>query len=148
MDPISATSLAAAIIQLADFSGKVFSRSRELHLSADGALLKHTELATIANNFRQLLKSLRKDDKLPELSNLVIEAESVTNELLTLLQELAGEATVSKTRWSSVRQALLTIGKDRELCAHEERISVYRKQLDTALLIDLKCVPTQSSAMS
>jgi hypothetical protein len=81
MDPASATGLAAAILQLAGFTGKVLSRAQELYESADSALLKNSELSIITKNFNVLLDRLvalrqgahRPSDTVPDNKSLVIQ---------------------------------------------------------------------------
>ena len=127
MDPVSATSLASAIIQLAGFTGKVLSRLQELYRSADGALLRHSELSSVAIRFQTMLKELEASvdslgGKTSMLLPVVREAEVVTQSLIALLERLKGAPGLSG-RWRSVRQALLTLWK-------EEKLRELQAQLD------------------
>lgn len=148
MDPASATSLAAAILQLASFTGKVLSRSQELYKAADGALLRHTELSSVAKNFQEILQRLEFKKfssgenvtvKKTALDVLVIEAQAVTQELLVLLRRLTSQPGPN-LRWKSVRQAVLTLWKDSQLQELEQRLDRYRNQIDSALTHDLRFV--------
>jgi hypothetical protein len=137
MDPASATSLAAAILQLADFTRKVLSRSQELYKSVDGALIRHTELSVVASNFVALLDHLKIKNSTTQLGALAAEAQDVTQELLDLLHWLKDKADPNH-RWASVRHAILTLMKDSQLHGLEQRVDRYRKQTDSALLHDLQ----------
>lgn len=144
MDPASATSLAAAILQLAEFTGKVLSRSQELYHTGSGALFRHAEVTTIADSFQALLKNLElasghgiASHAPTQLDILVSQARDVTEELQDLLNRLA-TVPGSMQRWKSIRQAVLTIWKESQLRDLEHRVDAYRKQIDSALLHELQ----------
>lgn len=137
MDPASATSLAAAILQLADYTRKVLARSRELYKSADGALLGHTELSIIIKNLDRDLQSLKDEPNAPELSALASKAKEVTSELVSLLERLMKKP-AQNSRWRSVRQAILSIWKESQIQNLEGRVQRYRNQVDSALLSDMR----------
>ena len=54
IDAVSAIGLAASIMQLTTFIGQIISKSRELYESADGALVEHLELETVARSLNEL----------------------------------------------------------------------------------------------
>jgi hypothetical protein len=148
MDPISATSLAAAIVQLADFTTKVLSRSQELYKSTRGALIQHEELQCVTDMFSKMLAEIgtgqdaeyRSSDKhMSGLGTVVAEAQKTTNELLHLLSQLT-RSPGSSERWKSVRQAVLTVWRDDKLRDLEKRVDRYRNQVSLALMNDLRYV--------
>lgn len=144
MDPLAATSTAAAILQLAEFTGKVLSRSQELYKSAKGALVEHEELSSVTKMFDKLLTELRvgrdrqnNASKRLELHVVVDEAQVVTNELLELLRQLASVPGTSQ-RWKSIRQAVKTVWQEDKLRNLEKRVDRYREQVSLALMYDLR----------
>lgn len=150
MDPLTATSTAAAILQLADFTGKVLSRSQELYKSAKGALVEHEELFFVTTRFNKLLTELKvgprgHDDessqafRRSEIYLVVRDAANATNELLQLLNQLARVPGTSQ-RWKSVRQAVATLWKEDKLRNLEKRVERYREQVSLALMHDLRFV--------
>jgi hypothetical protein len=58
LDPITTIGLAASIVQLADFTGRLISNSHEFYKSASGALVQHEDLRVVAESLRAQLDSL------------------------------------------------------------------------------------------
>ncbi|KAL8680047.1 MAG: hypothetical protein Q9186_003727 [Xanthomendoza sp. 1 TL-2023] len=58
MDPVTAFSLAAAVIQVVDFSTRVLGQCRELH--KNGSLAEHRDSAEVADELEDLLAELSK----------------------------------------------------------------------------------------
>jgi hypothetical protein len=54
MDPLSALSVAAAVVQFVDYGTKIVSKGRELYKSADGALSENIKLDTTATRLPSL----------------------------------------------------------------------------------------------
>lgn len=141
MDPASAIGLASSIVQLITFSSDLLSKTREIHSSADGAVVENVELEAISTSLLELTREidagntrLTKADK--QLKDLCTGCQKVANELLGVVQRLRGSG--SKTRWSSFRQAALTVWKEKEVRDLIARLERYRSQIDTALLITLR----------
>jgi hypothetical protein len=59
MEPLSALSLATAVIQIVDFSSKVITRAREVSRSADGTIDETAILENAAVNLNDLLTQLQ-----------------------------------------------------------------------------------------
>jgi hypothetical protein len=149
MDPASATSLAAAILQLASYTGKVLTRSIEIYDRADGALLRHSELSNITKCFHDRLVVLTREKasdqdvgetserQATQLEQLANQAQDTTQELLDLLEELSLGSGPNQG-WKSVRHAVLSVWKDSKLRDLEERVGRYRSQIDSVLLHDIR----------
>jgi hypothetical protein len=58
LDPITTIGLAASIVQLADFTGRLISNSHEFYKSASGALVQHEDLRVVAESLRAQLGGL------------------------------------------------------------------------------------------
>jgi DNA repair exonuclease SbcCD ATPase subunit len=60
MEPLLALGIASNIIQIVDFSGRIFSHSREIYNSAHGTLSVHENLQDAAKNLHELSRDLAK----------------------------------------------------------------------------------------
>ncbi|KAL1620845.1 hypothetical protein SLS54_005775, partial [Diplodia seriata] len=141
MDPATVIGLAASIVQLTTFTGQLLSKSREIHSSADGALVENRELEAITTSLQDLSRDISagsrystKADK--KLNQLCDGCQEVTNELLVLVQKLKGSN--SHHGWGSFRQAALSVWKEKEVRALSDRVERYRRQIDTVLLVTLR----------
>ncbi|KAJ8068445.1 hypothetical protein OCU04_004001 [Sclerotinia nivalis] len=131
LDPFSAVSLAAAIIQLVDFSSKVISSAAELHRSSSGALANNLELSTIVSDLSALSNNLEArilhqgkhscntDEQ--AIRSLASECKELSDKLLHDLDGLKIKG--PHTMWASARQSLRSLWK-------EAYISHMLKQLD------------------
>ena len=118
LDPLTAISLASAIVQFVDFGSKVIGGASEIYKSADGAMKEYAELEDATAkidqlNDRILLPSSFKDsgEVLSEhqavLTELASASKVVAGELLSLLQDFRSvRVSGSHKRWESFRKAL------------------------------------------
>lgn len=144
MDPLTALGLASNIIQLISFTSDLVSKGREIYKSADGALIEHMELETIAKSLQDLSadlpaqakrgKSLTRTEK--QLRGICEGCNEVSGELIEAIQRL--KATGNHKRWNSFRQALNSVWKENQIDALSKRLEKYRNQLDTTLLVSLR----------
>ncbi|KAF7944436.1 hypothetical protein EAE96_010830 [Botrytis aclada] len=121
LDPLSALSLAATIVQFVVFGSKVISTATELHHSPEGALVNNVELSTIINDLSargtdQGKHSHNKDElALPGLGS---QCKDLSDKLLQDLEALNIKRPHRK--WASARRAMRTLWKislrKRELC--------------------------------
>lgn len=137
MDPVSAIGLAAAISQLAVYSGQVLGKSRKLYKSTTGVLVEHKELQTIVHTFDGFLGKLDDEKASKPLRDLAQEARVVTTDLTELLTQLHSKAGPNKA-WNSVRQAMLAVSKETELQELERRVDRYHKHISSRLLDNLR----------
>lgn len=157
LDPSSAIGLAASLITLLNFTKDVLSRSQELQKSINGGLVRNTELQAVMERFGDCILQFKKESH-PSVRRVIVgdvaagfdrnenQADAFENELMQLAEEVgkiinqlmqALEALKSSSptsRWTCIRQALMTMFKERELVHIEERIDRYRKQIDTTML--------------
>lgn len=153
LDPLSALSAAAAVLQCIDFSAKLISKTREYHSSASGMLVEHAVIRDAAEILNeqcetlQKLERLHKDDQnenvmkspLPgeeTLANVISSALEIANELGTVIDELRVDG--SKTVFKSFRQALKSVcGKER-VEKMLRRLTDLRSSLILSLMIVLR----------
>jgi hypothetical protein len=144
LDPFSALSLAAAIIQFVDFSSKIVLGATELYRSTTGSLTKNVELSTIVADLGEISSNLRvydreshlysKDER--ALSNLAIQCKGSAEALLIALDDLSIKE--PHKRWKSVRQALRSVWKENEIRDLQKRLDSFRSQLTIRLVATLR----------
>ncbi len=144
MDPLTALGLASNVIQLISFTNDLISKSRQIYRSANGELVEHLELETIAKSLQDLssdiptelrgMKSLTRTEK--QLRDICTGCKQVSKELIDVIDGL--KATGEHKKWNSFRQALNSVWKEDTINALSKRLERYRSQLDTALLVSLR----------
>ena len=148
LDPLTALGIASNAVQLVEFSSRIVSRGHTIYKSADRALAENLELEAVTNSLLktnnilenslrayELERPLADDER--ELKNICEGCESVGFELISALQKLKIQG--KHRKWKSFRQALKSIyGKD-QIDGLSSRLEGYRKQLDTHILVSLRC---------
>ncbi|KAK3997832.1 hypothetical protein QBC44DRAFT_364028 [Cladorrhinum sp. PSN332] len=59
MDPFSALSVAAGVIQFADFGARLLTRSVQIYHSEDGLTREEDELDSVSRNLRELAQNIQ-----------------------------------------------------------------------------------------
>lgn len=155
MEPISAVSVASAVVQLIDFSSRVISKGAEISKSAQGCAVGTAELEVVAESMKDLsqiltskLAAFSRQGPLSEnervVENLGRSCETVAKELQDHLFHLTrpvrqdvlhrGKA----RKWNSIRQALSTVWLKGDIEALEHRLQRLREQLILGLVLLLK----------
>ena len=137
MDPLTAISLASAIIQFIDFSSKLVGGAREIYASAAGATEENQSLDVVTSEMRQLasrLVPLKNDGQTEDeraLSRLATECKIVSDQLEGLLGKLRSSEPKSKARsvWISLKSKLY----EREKMELQKRLENCRSQLELQL---------------
>jgi hypothetical protein len=62
LDPMSAVSLAATIVQFVDFSSKIVSKGYHLYKSADGVLPENERLRYVITDLKSLNSKLQRHE--------------------------------------------------------------------------------------
>lgn len=146
MDPLSALGLASNIIQFVQFASKLIAESQEAYDSIDGVSQRNANLESIASSLIGLHQQLAKDAyRAPgvelsaaeaQLQRLVTESVEISEELIRIVRGLKSDR--GNKRWKSVRHAIITAWKQKDIAALQARLNEIRQQLDTALLICLR----------
>lgn len=139
IDPASAIGLASSIVQLTTFTSQVISKGRELYESADGALVEHLELESVARSLNDLTRGVAKEASVtvgPELESISKLCQEQSVELLEAIATLKVDGKHAK--WNSFRQALRSIWKEEQIDRLKERVNQSRSQLNTVLLTTLR----------
>lgn len=151
MDPLTAVSLAASILQIIDIGTKVISESVEIYQSATGASSVSEEAETMVDNIKaisgQLRKSLRPNgshDVLNKyethLEGLRLRSQDVAQELLDKLASLrVDETNKILRRVKSVGKALKVVLKDKaEVEDLQRRLNAIRDDLEAQVVVDMR----------
>lgn len=145
LDPLSALSLAAAIVQFVDFGTKIVLSAAEIHASATGSLTKNVELFSITIDLSEISGKLVLGDRTQRdkyskdeqaLASLAMQCREVANTLLTTLEDLSLKG--PHKRWKSVRQALLSVWRESEISDIRKRLDTFRDQLTTRLVATIQ----------
>ncbi|KAF1985983.1 hypothetical protein K402DRAFT_454666 [Aulographum hederae CBS 113979] len=148
MDPLSALGLAANVVQFVEFGAKIVSRSHTLYKS--GQLVDWRDLQATANELALLFKTLKRStttiSSVPQfkpeeqaLYRLAEECADVAHELNEVTEGLKVDTEKSRRVWRSIRHALQSVYKDEKLEQLNKRLNGFRDQLNTHILVSLKC---------
>ncbi|KAL4910870.1 hypothetical protein BDW74DRAFT_172330 [Aspergillus multicolor] len=124
MEPLSALSIATAVIQIVEFATKLVSKSKELYTSESGVLADHAEKAAISSRLNSLSKGLllsvngiptsQKLSPAQEgLRQVAEETQVLAEDFLATLDRLKVDPT--KRKWTSFRQALKSVWTKEQL---------------------------------
>lgn len=149
MEPLTALSLTSNVIQLVDFSCKLFSKSRSIYASASGSDAEYNEVELVTKDLRRLTKEVqdsltaasvapasRHEQPLFELSK---SCETIAEELLEALSSV--QVRGKKTRFKSILKALESIWKREEIEERMKRLSNIRDELNIRVLFELRFEP-------
>lgn len=147
MDPLSALSLASAVIQIADFSTKVLSRTKEIYTSTDDTFQNAKSLEAATANISELLVEL--EDKTSvnhrrsgrqtadkQLVRLAHDSIDIANTLRTTLDGLRHKKDDGKR--NAFDQGLRSVLQQEKIVEIADRLDAIRKQVDTAILFSLR----------
>ena len=137
MDPLTAISLASAIVQFIDFSTSLVGGVREVYSSATGATEENRSLAAVVAEMQQLASKmsapragqLTGDER--ALWRLAAECQIVSDQLLDLLERVRAKDPSSKIR--AALAALRSKLHEREMLELQRRLDGCRSQLQLQL---------------
>jgi hypothetical protein len=145
MDPLTAVSLAATVLQFVDFGSKIVSKGYHLYKAADGSLSENEQLAYVITDLKSLNARLKHHEKLScrtrdeqTLEDLSYRCSAIADVLLTKLDKLKVEKGVKFRKWKSFRQALKSVWTKEELDKLAEILSGYRNQLEFHVLLSMR----------
>lgn len=158
MEPLSALSLASAVIQIVDFSSKVIARTREAYLSADGTTQETVHLEDAIANLDELMVGIN-----PSISwrhgTGAISERSPDHQLLQFAEESHRIAVDLRMVLDKVRldqnggrrnpldQGFRSVLEQNNISALKNRLDEIRKQVDTTLLVSIRYLCLVPSAL-
>lgn len=141
---MEAVGLASAILTFVDFSSKIIAGSYDIYTSASGSSDENVDLRRVTEDLQLLTQRLNptratiipavqtNDDVV--LAELARNCQQVAAELLAMLKTLQTQTPNSKR--DSLRVALRSLRKKREVESLEKRLERYRRQIfDRTLLM-------------
>jgi hypothetical protein len=157
MKPLPAVGLASAIIQIVDFSIKITQKEHKIYQPAEGSIVEnHAVLQAVAHNLFRLSLKLDQNDlsrlasekrgKLSEPAEMLLkladDAKELTAPLTDAVLQAQAHGTFGDPKWQTVREALSTIWKKKDITGIKKKLKNVRKEVETALLIALQYVKT------
>ena len=142
MDPLSALSVAAAVVQFLDFGAKLVGTGLEVYRSAEGTTEENLETESLVEHTRELAvrlqsaerlkagKSLKHDEA--KLLDLAQKSHGLANELLGLLTALRSHS--NQTTWDAVRQTIRIKSGESRIATLKTRIDAVKSELSLQLL--------------
>jgi hypothetical protein len=146
LDPLSALSVAAAVVQFVQFATDLVSKSRILGKSPAGTLIEYAELSAASHRLIKL------DDELKKIHNAsssrhLTEDEAALLEVAHSCSKIASEfkkaldslkVAPGGNRYKSFRQALKTIWHAEGIARTTRRLDIEQQQLVVHLLVVLR----------
>ncbi|KAF2876481.1 hypothetical protein BDV95DRAFT_590592 [Massariosphaeria phaeospora] len=161
MKPLPAVGLASSLVQIIDFSVKVLQKEYKIYQSADGDFIENPTLLqnAVDNLFRLLfqlenndLKKLSADPKRGKLSEaaehllkLGDETKLLATPLIDAILQAQAKGSYGDPKWTTLREALLTVWKKKDVTGLKKKLRNVRKDVDTSLLLALKQYLNQSA---
>jgi len=153
LDPLTAVSVAGTIVQLADFSGKLFSTTRKLYRSGSGTLAQHDDLEFITTSISGIFVKLRRplwpDGTLlcltqseQQLVDICEASSKIAEDILQKLKTLklqGGFVLSGKSKgWDSFCKALRGLWQKHELEELQAKLKMFRETVQMLILADLR----------
>jgi hypothetical protein len=152
MDPLSALSVAAAVVQFVDYSTRVVAKGSKLYKSAEGALSENIELQTASTRLQRLSGALQDSLRLGQqglqkgplgendqaLEDICEACVKVSKELVERLEKLKVPDGHQHRKWKSFRQALKTVCSKEKIEEVADRLAELRIELETYVILFLK----------
>src|SRR5579859_2947196 len=149
LDPISALSVAAAVVQFVDFSRKIVCKSKELYGSTCGITEEYLGSQTVTLRLKELTEALKKSPSStaairnsPRLHQICAECDYVSEHLLEKLHQLKVPDCPTHRRCKSFRQALKSVWSKTEIDEMARRLASLRSELDTEVLVCMRLMNT------
>lgn len=158
MKPLPAVGLASSLIQIIDFSVKTTRKDHKIFQPTEGNtphVENHTLLQDVANHLNKLLlkldindlKKLSSDPKRGKLSEpaehllkISDEAKELGTTLVDAVLQAQARGSYGDPRWLTVREALMTVMKKKEITAIKKKFKNVRKEVEANLMIALRFV--------
>lgn len=136
MDPLSALSVAATVVQFIDFSSKILNGAREIHNSDSGMTSENASLRLIVADLQNLSSNLgsvnfqpgwqRNSDQIA-LQDLANQCQKFSEELSAILEKLSSRDVKSRTE--SLRVLMQSVRHQKQVRNLQKRLETCRGQL-------------------
>ena len=153
LDPLTAISLASAIVQFVDFGSKVVRGAFEIYKSKDGRLKENAELEDSTSKINELNDKIilpttdpvsnESDFEDGALTGLASTSKEVASELLSLLQDFkAARRSGSREKWESFRKAVSaqTLWNKNKIQHLESKLQKLQEEISRRLVVMMRHV--------
>jgi hypothetical protein len=137
IEALAAVGVASSIVQLLDFSCKLFSETRKVYSSGKSAVEDTEDVLSITTRLRDLSEAISSDSPKRrdiaknslnhELRSISREWMEVANSLIAALENIRTKGT--PTIWLSFQLCLMTTWKKSDIEAMEKRLNGLRSQM-------------------
>ncbi|KAE9368295.1 hypothetical protein N431DRAFT_493784 [Stipitochalara longipes BDJ] len=147
MDPLSALSIAASVVQFVQFSASLVSKTHEIYTSNEGTLSANVQAEAATKLLIDLVDKLRDppvtDCSFPPaefqaLGDICNECVGISNELLARLDKLRVQDSHNHRKWKSFRQALKSVWSKDGIEAIRKRLAAGKDELDMHLIVSIR----------
>jgi hypothetical protein len=150
LDPLSALSVAASVVQFVDFASKIICKGKEVYASTDGVLQENMQNETVTARLLEMTKRLKKplvqvgssseEERAQHrrLHEICKECSEISKELLQHLGDLKVPKGSEHRRWKSFRQALKSVWEKQAIDSMAKRLEGLRTELHTHILVVLR----------
>lgn len=146
MEPLSALSIATAVVQFLDFAGTLVSGTWEISRSSFGDTEKNSDLRYITESLQkhneELRNCLNQSNVAPfssqdrDIEQLCRQCNEVADRLVTILNRVRSHSKDSK--WTSFRAALRTMWSQEEVDTLQKTLDSYRQQISMLILVSMR----------
>jgi hypothetical protein len=150
MDPISALSVAAAVVQFIDFGGTIIASTYAIYKSSSKKSEGTNDIASITARLVELNCELEQSATFSptsqverDIAMLCQHCNKAAITLLDALHQLNGAS--NPNLWNSFKIALRTVWTQGEIDALQTRLESYRQQICMHILVGLRCASTKDS---
>lgn len=139
LDPLSAVSLAAAILQFVDFGSKIIVSGYEIYRSVDGTTEENTDIEYLTQRIHefqdQFTPSSNPLTRNPqELQDLAQDCSHIAGDLLVLLDKLKVKEKGLFRTWHALQQSCRLAWKKGEIARKEKLLNNISNQVNSWLL--------------
>ena len=145
MDPLCVLGVAANVVQLINFGGRLVSNFIEIYDAVDGPSSANRKLEKITVNLKSLCEELSRPSQNSEYKAIDAElalvplsqsCQSLCNEILSSLQPLKANNLHGKR--GSLRQASNCLLKEKAIRRYMDRLDNYRREIATHLVFIIR----------
>ena len=153
MDPLSALSVAAAVVQFIDFGGTIITSTYAIYKSSSKRSDGTDSIALITARLVELNSELKRSANFSPASqtdrDIVTLCQHCNKAAITLLDALRQlNGTSNPSLWDSFKIALRSVWTQGEIDALQTRLELYRQQISMHILAGLRCANSKKHQAS
>ena len=137
LEPLSAVSLAAGVVQFIGYGYKILSKGNQLYKAADGVLSESALLELAIKDLKELLKRIKQasSPKSPVWQGFQDKSVKLVDEKLDCLEKL--KVYGSPGKWKSLRKALKSVHCKEQIDKWIEQLNMLRDEFNVHIEVDI-----------